>query len=172
MKIIKTILCLFAAILLLLPFDTVQAWSSFRNEHGTANANTTPAKTPIEPDRAGTKWNIAFEQGGKTVYNSDPVITDTNIYVVCKSSLYQLDKSGTVCSALTLAHDPERKPFIYPAERRHSTMCKYTDDGFPMDERAVWTAIPYNNLLPRWLSLCGNNKCIRNRRSILLPVSR
>ena len=103
MKIIKTILCLFAAILLLLPFDTVQAWSSFRNEHGTANANTTPAKTPIEPDRAGTKWNIAFEQGGKTVYNSDPVITDTNIYVVCKSSLYQLDKSGTVCSALTLA---------------------------------------------------------------------
>lgn len=103
MKKIKTITCLAAVILLLLPFDTIQAWSSFRNEDGTANANTTPAKTPTAPDRAGAKWKVTFDQSGKTVYNSDPVITDTNLYVVCKSSLYELDKSGTVRSTLALA---------------------------------------------------------------------
>lgn len=92
-----------AAIVILLPFQTLQAWSSFRNEHGQGHANTIEAKTPISSDTAGTKWQVRFAENGTTAYNSDPVITDTGLYVTCKDTLYQLDKNGTIHSFLTLA---------------------------------------------------------------------
>lgn len=95
-------LILLTAALLLLPFTPIQAWSSFRNESGLEHANTTNAKTPASASAAGVKWQIKFAEG-TTAYNSDPVITDTYIYVVCKNILYQLDKKGSVCSSLTLA---------------------------------------------------------------------
>lgn len=92
-----------AAIVILLPFQTLQAWSSFRNEHGQGHANTIEAKTPISSDTAGIKWQIRFAENGTTAYNSDPVITDTGLYVTCKDTLYQLDKNGAIHSFLTLA---------------------------------------------------------------------
>lgn len=99
----KFSLILLTAALLLLPFTPVQAWSSFRNESGLEHANTTNAKTPASAFAAGVKWQIKFAEDSTTACNSDPVITDTYIYVVCKNILYQLDKKGSVCSTLTLA---------------------------------------------------------------------
>lgn len=86
-----------------MPFDTSCVWSGFRNEQGQTGANTTSAKTPILPENTSAKWQIKFEKEESIAYNSDPVITDANLYVVCKDTLYQLDKSGTICSTLTLA---------------------------------------------------------------------
>ncbi len=91
-----------AAVLTLLPFQTLQAWSSFRNEQGQGQANTIAAKTPLSPDTTGAKWQLRFAEGSGTAYNSDPVITDAHIYVACKSTLYQLDKNGTILSSLSL----------------------------------------------------------------------
>lgn len=78
-------------------------WSGFRNENGQSGANTTSAKTPTLAGNAGAKWQVKFEKEESIAYNSDPVITETHLYVVCKNTLYQLDKQGTVCSTLTLA---------------------------------------------------------------------
>ena len=80
-----------AAVLTLLPFQALQAWSSFRNEQGQGQANTIAAKTPLSPETTGAKWQIRFAEEGGTAYNSDPVITDAHIYIACKSTLYQLD---------------------------------------------------------------------------------
>lgn len=99
----KIISFLLTAALLLLPFQTIQAWSSFRNESGREHANTTVANTPATASAAGVKWQIRFAEGTSTACNSDPVITDTYLYVVCKDTLYQLNKNGGICSTLPLA---------------------------------------------------------------------
>lgn len=91
-----------AAVLSLLPFQALQAWSSFRNEQGQGQANTIAAKTPLSPETTGAKWQIRFAKEGGTAYNSDPVITDAHIYIACKSTLYQLDKNGTILSSIPL----------------------------------------------------------------------
>ncbi len=92
-----------AAILVLLPFQPLQAWSSFRNENGQGQANTIAAQTPVSSHTAGTKWQVRFVENETTTYNSDPVITDTSLYVTCKNTLYQLDKNGAILSSLVLA---------------------------------------------------------------------
>lgn len=99
----KTVLLLLTAVLLFLPFQQVQAWSSFRNETGHACANTVSSKTPTDPTDTGSKWQIKFQTDETTAYNSSPVLTEKNIYIVCRNTLYKLEKDGTICSALTLA---------------------------------------------------------------------
>lgn len=84
------------------PSGFAAVWSGFRNENGQSGANTTSAKTPTLAGNAGAKWQIKFQKEEAIAYNSDPVITDTHLYVVCKDTLYQLDKQGTICSTLTL----------------------------------------------------------------------
>lgn len=85
------------------PSGQTAVWSGFRNENGRSGANTTSAKTPTLAGNAGAKWQVKFEKEESIAYNSDPVITETHLYVVCKNTLYQLDKQGTICSTLTLA---------------------------------------------------------------------
>lgn len=92
-----------AAIVILLPFQTLQAWSSFRNEQGQSHANTITAKTPVSSHTAGTKWQVRFAEKERTAFNSDPVITDTCLYITYKNTLYQLDKNGAIHSSLSLA---------------------------------------------------------------------
>lgn len=94
--------CLLSA-LLLIPFTPADAWSSFRNETGDGNANTTAAQTPVASDRTGAKWQLKFETDAVTAYNSDPVITDDAIYAACKNTLYEINKNGVVLRTFTLA---------------------------------------------------------------------
>ena len=98
----KLLSYLLAVALLLMPFQYIQAWSSFRNENGPEQANTISALTPSDRETTKARWKIKFAESQKTAYNSDPVITATNIYIVCRDTLYQLDKNGTVLCSLTL----------------------------------------------------------------------
>lgn len=95
-------LCLLA-VLLIIPFTQAKAWSSFRNETGDGNANTTTARTPVEPENTGAKWQYKFEPDAVTAYNSDPVITDDAVYAAYKNTLYELNKDGVVLRTFTLA---------------------------------------------------------------------
>lgn len=99
----KTVLLLLTVVLLFLPFQSTQAWSSFRNETGHAGANIVSAETPINQTDTGSKWQIKFQTEGASTCNSSPVITEEAIYIVCRNTLYKLTKDGTICSELTLA---------------------------------------------------------------------
>ncbi len=99
----KRLISLFLAIcLFLFPIRELRAWSSFRNETGMTNANMTAAKTPTVPETAGVKWQHSFADETPTCYNSDPVITDNDIYIVSRDILYRMDKEGNILNTLAL----------------------------------------------------------------------
>lgn len=99
----KTIGLFLIASLLLIRFADIGAWSSFRNENGSDHANTIFAKTPTNPETTGAKWQKKFVETSATAYDSVPIITGSNIYIVCKNVLYELDMDGNILSSLTLA---------------------------------------------------------------------
>lgn len=99
----KTVFLLLTAVLLFLPFQPTQAWSSFRNETGHACANVVSSKTPINQMDTGSKWQMKFQTDETSTCNSSPILTEENIYIVCRNTLYKLSKDGTICSTLTLA---------------------------------------------------------------------
>lgn len=99
----KKIVLLLITALFLVPCSGAGAWSSFRDETGAGHANTTFAKTPITPEMTGTKWQIKFSETQATAYNSVPIISSSNIYIVCKNILYKMDMDGTILSSLSLA---------------------------------------------------------------------
>ena len=88
--------------LALIPCNFANAWNAFRNETGLHNANITASKTPTDSANTYIKWQHRFSEAAGTAYNSSPVITDTNLYVVCEDVLYELDKNGTVTRYLGL----------------------------------------------------------------------
>ncbi len=100
MKRLQTVTLILA--LILVPCNVSNAWNSFRNEDGLHNANITAAKTPVNPDNTYIKWQRRLTETTGTVYNSSPIITETNLYVVCENILYELDKNGTITRSLTL----------------------------------------------------------------------
>lgn len=98
----KIIYLLLALTLLLLPFHTAEAWNPLSGDENFPAANTIDASTPIDTQTSGPKWRVKFAEGTKPAYNSTPVITDEHIFIVCKNTLYQLDKGGNTLSTLTL----------------------------------------------------------------------
>ncbi len=88
--------------LILIPCSFSQAWNAFRNEDGLHNANIVTANTPVDATNTYIKWQCRFTQTAGTTYNSSPIITDTNLYVVCEDVLYELDKKGAITRTLSL----------------------------------------------------------------------
>lgn len=98
----KTLRLLLIISLLLAPFHNVDAWSTFRNEDGLSQANTIAAKTPVDTETSGPKWQKKFTTTAGTSLNSSPIITKNHIFIISKNVLYQLDKEGNTLSSLTL----------------------------------------------------------------------
>lgn len=92
-------ICLF----ILCPYQNINAWSSFHNELNSQSVGTIHAKTPIDINESGAAWKIKFKTNSSIAYNSQPIITDQFVFVVCDDVLYQLDKAGSEIKRLTLS---------------------------------------------------------------------
>lgn len=96
-KIILLLLLTVSATILLCSFST------FRGEDGKGQANVVSGQTPINTEKGGTIWTRSFSSGGTTSYNSSPIITDSALYIVNGSTLYELDLKGNITRQMTLS---------------------------------------------------------------------
>lgn len=78
------------------------AFSTFRGENGTGNANVVSSRTPVEQERSGMIWSHSFLSSGTTSYNSIPIISGNVIYLVNSNTLYELNKKGDIQRQMTL----------------------------------------------------------------------
>lgn len=79
------------------------AFTTFRGEAATGNANVVTARTPIDIQKGGTLWTRSFSNGTATSYNSIPILTSNNIYIVNRDQLYELDYNGAIIRQHTLS---------------------------------------------------------------------
>lgn len=79
------------------------AFTTFRGEAATGNANVVTARTPIDIQKGGTLWTRSFSNGNATSYNSIPILTTDNIYLVNRDQLYELDYNGAIIRQHTLS---------------------------------------------------------------------
>lgn len=71
-------------------------FTTFRGETGEGHAGVFTGKTPINPERGGTLWTRSFSFDGKTTYNSDPIVTESCIYIASGNKLYTLGLDGSI----------------------------------------------------------------------------
>lgn len=86
-----------SAVFLLCGFHT------FRGEEGLTGANVICEKTPIHPERGGSLWTRCLSDSKNTSYNSDPIVTETNIYVANNNQLFVLDLNGNIQNKIALS---------------------------------------------------------------------
>lgn len=91
-------------IITFLPGTISHAWDAFRNEDGQHNANIVTSQTPTDAANTHIKWQKRFSDLVGTSYNSSPIITGTNLYVVCENTLYELDKEGEIKRSCSLSN--------------------------------------------------------------------
>ena len=96
----------FKTILVLVSFSFILlfscAFTTFRGETGSENANVVPYDTPIGEEQSQLIWSRSFLRSGLTSYNSIPILTDQSIYLVNADILYEMDKKGTILRQMTL----------------------------------------------------------------------
>lgn len=79
------------------------AFSTFREENGTGNANVVSYDTPIDGERSGAIWSHSFLSSGTTSYNSIPILTEEAIYLVNADILYEMNYEGNIQRQITLS---------------------------------------------------------------------
>lgn len=96
----------FKTILVLVSFSFILlfscAFTTFRGETGSENANVVPYDTPIGEEQSQLIWSRSFLRSGLTSYNSIPILTDQSIYLANADILYEMDKKGTILRQMTL----------------------------------------------------------------------
>lgn len=78
------------------------AFSTFRGESGTGNANVVSYDTPIVAEQSGAIWSHSFLNAGTTSYNSIPILTENCIYLVNTNILYEMNYQGHIQRQITL----------------------------------------------------------------------